>query len=376
MTTTKRSPVYLVEGDFASFFRVPFVVYPATMPWVSMLKSDLKALLDEKKNPHWQVAERTYFTAMRDGVPVGRILCHVHHAANERFGEKAASFGFFDVEDDVETARALLSKAEEFARARHLTLLRGNMNLTANQEIGVLTDGDDKAPFVAQMFQPEWVSKLLVQCGFAATMPMTTFARFDVAAVDLDKIVTDKHRALMNDPDYVWREFRMNRFDDDVEIVRTILNDSMGQNPLFVPMTKEEARFQLGPMKMIMDPKLTRIAEFKGEPIGATICIPDPNPLLKKIGSRLTPWGLLRFLLEKKKIRRASVIIILVKRAYHGQGVIGVLNHDMMKALKEGGYTEMGGTWISDTNKASLKQAQLTGLHPHHRLALFEKSLA
>ena len=79
--------------------------------------------------------------------------------------------------------------------------------------------------------------------------------------------------------------------------------------------------------------------------------------------------------IDPRTCPRASVIIILVKRAYHGQGIIGVLNHDMMKALKEGGYTELGGTWISDSNKASLKQAQLTGLHKHHRLALFEKSL-
>jgi hypothetical protein len=373
---TTRAPLTLVERDFASFFRVPFVVYPPTIPWVSMLKSDLKDLLDEQKNPHWRRAEGTYFTALRDGVPVGRIVAHVHHAANERFGEKAASFGFFDVEDDVDTARALLGKAEEYGRARGMTVLRGNMNLTANQEIGVLTEGDDQEPFVAQMFQPAWVSRLLGQCGYAPTMAMTTFARFDVQSVDVEQVITDKHRALLQDGDYAWREFRTDRFDDDVEIVRTILNDAMSDNPLFVPMTKEEARFQLGPMKLIMDPRLTRIAEHKGEPIGATLCIPDPNPLLRKIGSRLTPWGLLRFLFERRRLRRASVVIILVKKEHHGKGVIGVLNHDLMKALKDGGYTALGGTWISDTNKASLKQAALMGLHKHHRLALFQKSLA
>ena len=147
----------LVERDFPSFFQVPFEIYPATLPYTSMLRGDLEATLDPKKNPHWKVAEGTFFTALDAGRPVGRIVCHVHTAANERFAERAASFGFFDLIDDVEVARALLTRAEEFGRARGMTVLRGNMNLTANQEIGVLVEGADQAPFVAQMFGPEYL---------------------------------------------------------------------------------------------------------------------------------------------------------------------------------------------------------------------------
>ena len=373
------SAVTLVEGDFASFFEVPFAVYPppssSTIPWVSLLKGDLRDLLDTKKNPHWQHAERTYFTAMRDQKPVGRLLVHVHRAANTRFAEKACSFGFFDAIDDVEVARALFDRAEAWGRERGLTLMRGNMNLTANQEIGVLTGGEHEAPFVAQMFQPAHISKLIAQLGYAPTMPMSTFVLDDVSALDPETLLQDKHRGLLTDADYTWREFRMKAFDADVEIVRGLLNDAMEKNALFVPMSAEEAHFQLGPMEQIMDPALTRIAEYKGEPVAVTICIPDPNPLLRTMRSRLNPWSLLQFLWGRRRLRRASVIIILVRRDFHGKGIIGVLNRDLVKALQAGGYTSLGGTWIADTNKPSLKQTELLGMRPMHRLALFEKAL-
>jgi hypothetical protein len=372
---SEQADITLVERDFDSFFEVPFLVYPSTSPWVAMLKSDLRDLLDTKKNPHWKVAEGTYFTALRNGQPVGRLLVHVHHAANVRFSEKACSFGFFDAIDDVEVARALFTRAEVWGKERGLSLMRGNMNLTANQEIGVLTGGDHEAPFVAQMFQPAHISTLLERLGYVAKMPMSTFVQDDIKRLDPESLLLDKHRGLLSDPDYTWRPFRMNAFDDDVEIVRGLLNDAMDKNPLFVPMTPEEARFQLGPMEQIMDPALTRIAEYKGEPVAVTICIPDPNPLLKKMRSRLNPWSLLQFLWGRRRLRRASVIIILVRRDFHGKGIIGVLNRDLVKALQVGGYTAVGGTWISDTNKPSLRQIELLGMRPMHRLALFEKPL-
>jgi hypothetical protein len=340
-----------------------------------MLKGDLRDMLDTKKNPHWQNAEGTYYTALQDGVPVGRIVAHVHHAANARFQEKAASFGFFDVNDDPTVATALLAKAEAFGRERGMTKIRGNMNLTANQEIGCVVEGDDRAPFVAQIFQPVWVSTHLQQNGYAPTLSMSTFVNTQVQQVDLTTMVKDKHKALLADSRYTWRQFRMDKFDDDVEIVRQILNDSMSNNTLFVPLTEAEARFQLGPMKMIMNPKLTRIAEFEGTPIAATICIPDPNPLVRAIKGRLGPVGIFKFLTQRKKITRASVIIILVRKEHHGKGVIGVLNHDLVAALQQEGFTELGGTWIADTNTASLKQIQLLSMQKLHRCALFEKSL-
>ena len=45
------------------------------------------------------------------------------------------------------------------------------------------------------------------------------------------------------------------------------------------------------------------------------------------------------------------------------------------KAMKDAGYETVGGTWIADVNKASLRQAEKSGARVLHRLNLFSKAL-
>src|SRR5919197_1488408 len=192
---------------------------------------------------------------MRGGRPEGRIVAHVHRAANERFDERAASFGFFDCADDVEVARVLLSAAEAFGRARGCDRIRGNMNLTANQEIGVLVEGEQRRPYLGQIYNPAYIAGLLEACGYARTKPMTSFVRNGVDEADASLMLEDRHRGLLLDPAYRFRSFEMRRFDEEVESIRRVLNAAMDGNYLFVPMTREEARFQLAPLERVMDPE-------------------------------------------------------------------------------------------------------------------------
>lgn len=372
---TKRSAITLREGHFASFFNVPFLVYGDRYPFVSPLKSDLKAMLDFERNPFFKGGVGRIYTAMRDGRPVGRIAAHMHARYIERYGVREAAFGFFDCVNDVDVARALLGAAEGFARAHKCTLIRGNMNLTANQEIGVMTSGEEHRPFLAQIYNPNYIGELLEACGYEATHPMSSFVQDDVQSFDVEPMLGDKHRALMQDKEYTFRPFDTKRFKEEVEAIRQVLNAAMDGNYLFVPMSEEEAQFQLGPLKLVMDPSLLQFAEHNGVPVGVTMCVPDVVPMLQEMRSRIFPTGWWTFLTKRKKLKGATIIIILTRPEYQSKGLTRVLFYLLFKALKEGGYTSVGGTWIGDDNTASLKSAEAIGMKPYHRIHMFEKEL-
>jgi len=79
----------LLEQDFGSFFEAPFRCYPKESLYVSPMRSDLERFLDEKKNPLFRhFGKRTYYTALRDGLPVGRITAHIHEASNKAYSLK------------------------------------------------------------------------------------------------------------------------------------------------------------------------------------------------------------------------------------------------------------------------------------------------
>lgn len=366
----------LHEQHFESFFELPFQIYGNRYPFVSPLKGDLKAMLEFEKNPFFGGKHGTYYTASRDGVPVGRICAHVHPRAQERFGKQEGSFGFMDCIDDPQVAQVLLEAAETFVRAQGCTRIRGNMNLTANQEIGILTKGEENPPFLAQIYNPEYLPKLLEGAGYQAVYPMKTWINDRVQDFDADAMLGEKQRAILQDRRYEFRALNPRQFEQEVEHVRQVLNGSMEHNHLFVPMTEAEAQFQLGPLKLVMDPNLLQLAFFEGQPVGVTLCVPDLVPLLHKMRSRLAPWGWWHFLTGRKQIRSASIIIILTLPAHQSRGVTRVLFHLLMKALQQGAYTRVGGTWISDDNVASLRSAQAIGMRPYHHLSLFEKELS
>jgi GNAT superfamily N-acetyltransferase len=371
--------VTLRDDDLDAFFRVPFEVYPKGTPYVSPLKSDLERALDVKRNPLFGdvgAGVRRVITAHRGARPVGRIVAHVHGASNRVHGERRGCFGFFDCADDLDVARLLLGEAERFARGHGCDVLAGNFNLTAMQQLGVLTDGFDGTPYSDMQYNPAHVPRLLEACGFAPVFPMSTF-ELDLAAFDPTSLLVGPAAERTGDDRLFWAQLRTRDFDRVLEQVRVVLNDGFGNNPMFVPLAPEEMRFQAQDLSHVLDPRITALVHDDRGPVGVVLCIPDLNPMLRGMGSRLSltaPWHFLTFRLRPR--RRAVIIFYSVAARMQGQGLNGAMLHRVITALKAAGYRSLGLTWIADVNGASLRQVERLGARRLHRLHLFTRRIA
>ncbi len=358
------------ERDFTSFFDVPFQAYSSAEPYVSPLKSDLKRFLTTGVNPLFETDDTyTYYTALKEGVPAGRIVVHVHKASNTAYGINRCSFGFFDCVDDPQVARALLDEAESWARQRGFSELVGNFNLTAMQQMGVQTDHFDHPGYTDMVLNPPHIPALLAANGFTPFFPMTTY--------DLDLAEANVPQNRLDDAaGHSFAPIKRKVFTERMEDARIVLNDGFSENPMFVPLLQAEFQFQAGEMMTIMDPRLSSVLMQGGRPVGVVICIPDLNGFLRATRSRfnwLTPFHYLRFRLRR---RRAVIIFYSVIREQHGQGIMGAMLARTLTMLRGAGYTRLGITWIADENRASLRQMERMGAKPLHRLHLFRKDLA
>lgn len=363
----------LLDNDFDSFFAAPFHAYGANSPYVSPLRGDLQRMLSAR-NPLWAQTEHAFHTVLRDGVPVGRIVVHSHPASNTRHGTNQASFGFFDCADDLNAAAHLLRAAETWAKARGFDRIEGNCNLTAMQQMGVVTDGFEAAPFMDQMWNAPWTQTLLRTHGYAARFPMTTF-HLDPRALDAERLAPQALRDQLANQGVTFEPVTRRNLDACLEHSRHVLNTSFLDNPMFVPPTREEYAFQAEGMRWILDPRLSSVALCKGDPVGAIVVVPDANPLLRATGSRIgwrTPYHLLR---HKLTNTRAVVVFQGVVPAFQRMGLNPAMLARSCTAAAKAGYTEVGGTWIADSNTASLRQVEKVGGQPLHRLHLFGKDL-
>jgi GNAT superfamily N-acetyltransferase len=363
--------VELRQGDVAAFFDAPFNAYDQADGYVSPLRSDIVRMLDPARNPLWTAGNPFgFWTAHRAGRPIGRVIAHVHRQSNARHGTERAQFGFFDCAEDTEAARILLDAATDFARTHGQSELVGNFNLTAMQQAGVMTGGFGARAYTDMIVNPPHLPRLLEANGFARFFPMQTFE------LDLAKQGDFTARPIDAAAGFSFAPIVRGSFAARMEEARLVLNDGFADNPMFVPLTADEFRFQAGEMMSILDPRLSSVLMHKGRPVGTIICIPDLNGFLAATRSRIglaTPFHYLRYRMRR---RRAVIIFYSVASDMHGQGLMGAMLARTVAALRVAGYTKLGITWIADGNAASLRQMERLGATPLHRLHLFRKAIA
>lgn len=365
----------IAEDDFEGFFEAPFNAYGPESLYVSPMKSDLKRFLSKSDNPLFRgESDIAYFVARKAGKPIGRITAHAHAEANHAHSTNQAYFGYFDCVDDLGVARALLQAAEAWARNRHFDSIAGNYNLTAMQQIGVMTEGFEHPVFTDLVYSPPHICQLLEACGYAREFPMTTF-KTDLDESHVSQPLGEKQQRILDDPDFAFASINRSTIAQRIEEARFILNESFAQNPQFLPVTRDEYEFQSKDMKWVMDPRISAVLHYKGKPVACILCIPDLNPILKKSGSQLGPSFIYHFVRHKLRRTRAVLIYSGVLPEWQGKGLNPLVLHRILTNMKRAGYTVCGNTWIGDSNKASLRQKEKMGAKPLHRLHIFRKSL-
>jgi GNAT superfamily N-acetyltransferase len=365
----------LQQENFAAFFNCPFQIYGENSRYISPYKSDLRRFLDHEKNPLFKkFGARTYFTVHQADQVLGRIVAHIHTSSNERHSLSRSYFGFFDCTDDPLVAKLLLGAAEDWGRKQGCHEIAGNFNLTAMQQMGVVTDGFDSTPYIDQLYTPPQIYRLLETNGYERFFPMTTF-EVPLTGFDPHCVLSSKSEALLKDLEIHFEKPQRRHFSRLMREACYVLNEGFNQNPMFVPLSDAEFYFQSKEMLWFMDPNTALVARVDNRPVGVIISLPDLNPLLKESRSRMnwrTPYC---FLKHRAQNRRACLIFGSVVPNFQVRGLGSVLLFKILGCLVAAGYKSVGITWIADYNKPMLRLVEKLGGRPMHRLHLYRKPL-
>ena len=88
--------------------KLPYRLYRGDSNWVPPLLVDDYHKLDRAKHPFFKHAAAEILLARRDGRPVGRIVAIHDELWEKTHGERAAYWGWFECENDVEVAPGAL----------------------------------------------------------------------------------------------------------------------------------------------------------------------------------------------------------------------------------------------------------------------------
>jgi GNAT superfamily N-acetyltransferase len=362
--------------DLRRFIQVAWRINRRDPQWVPPLLMAVKSVLNRRKHPFHAHADVVYFLAERDGEAVGRIAAIVNRRHNEFHEDRLGFFGLFECADDPEAARALLDAAAGWLRSRGMERVRGPVNLSTNDEHsspGVLVEGFDTAPMVMMSHTPPYYAGLIEAAGFAKGMDLLAYWLDDPTPPE--RLVRGVER-LAQRAGVTVRPLDMKRFRQEVDAIKSVYNAAWARNWGFVPMTEAEFDYMAKDLKPIVDPDLCLLAEAEGEPVGFSLALPDFNRALRTLPrGRLFPFGFLRVLREKRRIRRLRVITLGFKPGFQHSGLGALLYLRTWQAGAAKGYQGAEASWILESNLDMRRPLENMGALPYKRYRIFEREL-
>jgi GNAT superfamily N-acetyltransferase len=363
------------RAELNEFIELPFRLHSSQPQWVPPLRLERHQFLSRRFNAFFKHGEARYFLAWRDGRVVGRVSAHVDHAFNTYHDSRWGWFGFFEVEDDADAARALLRIAEDWVRARGCDKLVGPADFTMNDESGIVIEGHEREPFIRQPWHPPYYQALVEAAGLEKAVDLLTW---EIAIDDRENIlpiIWDLDRAAREEHGITIRRMSRRSLRRDMDAFAEVYNAAWSKNWGFVPYSKEDLDWYASELQLVFDPNWFMVAETRdGEIAGVAISTLDVNQVLRKMNGRLLPTGWWTFLTKAKHIDRVRVGFLGVHPEHQHTGVAAsfYIEHFKTAEHRPQKWAEMG--WILEDNPINQGMAGLGG-RVVKRFRVFQRDL-
>jgi GNAT superfamily N-acetyltransferase len=367
---TQVLPVVDRRGHRA-FLDYPYRLYQGDRNWVAPLRQTERRRFDPRHNPSLAGRWLQRFVAWRDGRPVGRIAAIDDPRFAERWAPATGLFGFFE-SSDVEVTGRLLHAVEQALRARALRSCLGPVNLTTNDEVGLLVDGFESAPMLLTPHHPRRYQDELVANGYQARRDYHSYRWTPEARLAPSVERLTKWRL---PPELRLRAFDEGAWDCDVRRLHAAYNECFDDLWGFVPMSWAEFESRARDFRVFYRPELVLLAERGPETVGFAVALPDANEALRGLNGRLLPWGWLRLWRRMGRLRTARALLVGVHPTYRGRGLAVRLAHEMHVRGRRLGLRQGELSLVQDENASMRRVVEAFGGAPIKTFRLYGKDL-
>ncbi len=361
------------KKDKKVFLRFPWKVYEDDSNWVPPLLSDVKEKLDKNKHSFFEHADMDLFLAYDEGRLKGRVAAILDENHNSRHNEKIVFFGFYESFNDPDVTKALLDRVCEWGKERGMNVLRGPVNASLNDECAFLLEGFDSPPAVMMPYNPPYYLELMEKYGMKKIRDLYAFLmeENEMANKKLETIVKKIERQTSVN----LRSVDLKKVEEEAGKIKSIYNQGWENNWGFVPWTEKEMKHMAKKLKQIADPDIIVLAEENGRPVGFGFALPNYNEVLKDMNGRLFPFGFIKFLLKKRKIKGIRVLVFGIVREYRMTGLSYLLYSRLYKNALKKGYKWAETSWQLEDNEPVNKFVMSIGGRIYKKYRIYQKNI-
>lgn len=337
--------------ELNAFIRFPHQLYRNDPHYVPVLNALQREQLSPRHNPFFGHSEAAYFLARRGGRTVGRVAAIVNRIHLLYQNDGAGFFGFFDVENGLPAARALLAAAAGYLREFGLKTIIGPENFTTNESVGVLSRGFDSSPMPMMPYNFPYYKDLLLASGFSPLMELYSYyisqdklpAGIHEKAAELENRLGRKGIAI--------RPIDFGKFDADISGMRLAYNEANEGNWGFVPLSEGEFAHMARDLRRLVAPENVLLAEAGSRIIGYLVSLPDINQLFKKVrDGKLLPFGWIHLLAGWRKAAGMRILILGVIPAFRKYGIDWCLYSRIARYAQQRGVKGAEACYVMKSN--------------------------
>jgi GNAT superfamily N-acetyltransferase len=321
--------------DLEAFIDLPYKIYKSDPIWVPPLRDEQRGQFDPVRNPLLDHCEYELFLLHEGSRIIGRLAAFVDKLALEAWGEQVGLFGYYESPDNSYASELLLDTARGWLKNHGMRFMRGPWSFVS-QEWGSVVEGFSPSPVVMAPYNPVFYNDQFMAYGLQKVKDLLVYI------VDVrqgyqvpQRILTLTDRVAQRYQVRV-RPLDMKHYDQEVETIIALSNQSLVENWGYSPVTEAEVRAMAHDLKPIIHPKAVLFAEdARGKPIGFAIAIPDINKILYGMNGSLLPFGWLKMLWQLPRLKQYRMFALGVIPEYHGLGIDSLI----YRALYDACYT-------------------------------------
>ncbi|MDY0239978.1 MAG: hypothetical protein WC923_06555 [Bacteroidales bacterium] len=276
--------------EMKRFARFPLKLYKGHPQYVpTLLTDEISNILD---SPSLAYCKRKIWIACdSEDTIVGRVVGIINPRANDLYNNKRVRFGWFDVIEDFEVAKALINTVAEWGVSEGMTEIHGPLGFNTWNKQGMVVEGFENLPQFNCLYNYPYYPEFLERLGFTKEvdwiqyiMPAKQPIPDKVERVNEMILKRYKLRVLK------WktpRDFRP-YLDDFFEMY----NKSFMTVHNFIPLTPEEIEASTKFYMKLITPALSCfVVDNENKVVAFSISFPSISRALQKAKGRIFPFG-------------------------------------------------------------------------------------
>ena len=302
------------------FIDFPIELYKDCDKWVPSFEDDEYKSLGPD-NPSLEFCERELFLAYKDGKVAGRVAAILNNKANEKWKEKSSRFGWFDVIEDFEVAKALIDTAVAWGKERGCTKIKGPLGFTDMDREGLLVEGfENESPFTV-IYNYPYYPVFLEKLGFVKDVDWTQ--RYIDFSSELPPMMQLADKVEERYGLHIYKARTLRQMARRGREMFHVLNDAFAPLYEYTKLSEEQIDGYVKQYVPVLNKDLVAfVVNEKDELVAFTVTMPHISAGVRKAKGRIFPFGWMHILplLNAKRNHIAEGLLIGVLPEYQAKG--------------------------------------------------------